>query len=158
MDNKEFLTNIIALGVLVTTLVVNVCIQITTGVVSLEGFDSWAHFAGGYTYFDAGNLYKIIAIIYVAMLLMLLIIYTCSSLAIIKYKQILESQYQVGHQTKDQQLQQTGRLTIEKLRQHVRNYWIMAATGSPQFMTAYFATNSYYACRMFTYEALLVRL
>ncbi|KAM0042909.1 hypothetical protein Hdeb2414_s0010g00335221 [Helianthus debilis subsp. tardiflorus] len=34
MDSKELLTNVIALCVLVITLVVNVCIQIQTGVVS----------------------------------------------------------------------------------------------------------------------------
>ena len=34
MDNKELLTNIIAFGILVITLVVNVCIQINTGVFS----------------------------------------------------------------------------------------------------------------------------
>uniref|UniRef100_A0A251U0G0 Uncharacterized protein n=1 Tax=Helianthus annuus TaxID=4232 RepID=A0A251U0G0_HELAN len=35
MDNKELLTNIVALGVLVITLVVNVCMQINTGLLSL---------------------------------------------------------------------------------------------------------------------------
>ncbi|XP_024985361.1 uncharacterized protein LOC112520970 [Cynara cardunculus var. scolymus] len=144
MDSNELLTNIIALGVLVITLVVNVCIQITTGVVSSESFALWFQFAGGATGFHTKDLYKIIAIIYVAMLLMLLMIHTCSSLAILMSKHILEVKYQAGHQTavKDQELQQLRRLTVEKLKQHVSNYCIMAATGSPQFMTTCSTTTS----------------
>ncbi|CAH1452451.1 unnamed protein product [Lactuca virosa] len=43
------------------------------------------------------------------------------ALAILKSKQILESKYQAAHQTalKDLELQQPGRLTVEKLKQHV---------------------------------------
>ncbi|CAH1452261.1 unnamed protein product [Lactuca virosa] len=41
----------------------------------------------------------------------------------------------------DQELN-VGRLTVEKLYQHVRKYWIMAGTGSPQFMTVCSITTS----------------
>ncbi|KAJ9554757.1 hypothetical protein OSB04_009371 [Centaurea solstitialis] len=123
MDNKELLANIIALGVLVITLVVNVCIQIKTGVIIQ---------------------FSLSAIMHVVLLLMSLIIHICSSLVILKSKQILESKYQAVHETnlKEIELQQTTRLTVEKLKQHVNNYWIMAATGSPQFMTTCLATTS----------------
>ncbi|KAL6554129.1 hypothetical protein OROMI_019802 [Orobanche minor] len=140
MDSRELLTNIIALAVLVVTLVVNVCIQIKTGIVTYTQL-----LQGGLFYDDGKNIYsRRTAIIYVVMLIMLLIMHKCSSLGILKSKQILESKYQVGHQTasEDQELQQDGRLTVEKLKQLVRNYWIMAATGSPQFMTACSATTS----------------
>ncbi|GJZ20607.1 hypothetical protein Tco_0557197 [Tanacetum coccineum] len=40
------------------------------------------------------------------------------------------------------ELQQSGRLTVKKLKQHVKNHWIMAGTGSPQFITACSATTS----------------
>ncbi|KAI3521114.1 hypothetical protein L1887_10575 [Cichorium endivia] len=72
------------------------------------------------------------------------IIHACSSLAILKSKQILESKYQAARETalKDQELQRQGRLTVDKLKQHVRKYWIMAATGEcPQFMTVCSVTS-----------------
>ncbi|PWA41148.1 hypothetical protein CTI12_AA556170 [Artemisia annua] len=119
MNSKELLTNIIALDILVITLIVSVCIQIYTGVIG----DSH----------DFNLLVKGTALFYVAMLLILLIIHTCSEL-----------KYQAGHETalKGLELQQPGRLTAEKLKQHVKNHWIMAVTCSPQFITACSATTS----------------
>ncbi|CAH1422316.1 unnamed protein product [Lactuca virosa] len=87
-----------------------------------------------------------IATLYMGMLLTLLIIYACSSLAILKSKQIPESKYQVAHQKalKNDDLQQPGILTIEKLKQHESNYSIMTRTGNPRFMIASSATTSAY--------------
>ncbi|KAJ0764648.1 hypothetical protein HanPI659440_Chr08g0294511 [Helianthus annuus] len=83
----------------------------------------------------------LIAIFYVAMLLALLMIHTCSALMILKSKEILDHKYKVGHETalKDLELQQP---TVEKLKLHVSNHWIMAETGSPQFMIVCSATTS----------------
>ncbi|KAJ0722261.1 hypothetical protein HanOQP8_Chr08g0284661 [Helianthus annuus] len=136
MDSKELLTNIIALGVLVITLVVNVCIQIRTGVVSNN------HDGPYYTHVSYKN--WLIALIYVAMLFMLLVIHTCLALMIITSKQIVESKYKARRETAlvDLELQQPGRDTVEKLKQHVSNHWIMAGTGSPQFMAVCSATTS----------------
>nr|GEZ38236.1 hypothetical protein CTI12_AA298070 [Tanacetum cinerariifolium] len=66
------------------------------------------------------------------------------SLTILKSKQIIESKYQTGHETavKDLELQQTGRFTVKMLKQHVSNHWIMASSGSPQFITSCSATTS----------------
>ncbi|KAI3508036.1 hypothetical protein L1887_23035 [Cichorium endivia] len=143
MDSNELASNIIALGVLVITLVVNVCIQINTGVIFFHGYapfmfnNSDLEYVLGDTYV---TLHHFVVNMYVGVLPMLLIIYACSSLAILKSKQLLESKYQVAHEkaSMDQELQQ---LSVEKLQQHVRNYWIMAETGSPQFMTACSATT-----------------
>ncbi|KAJ9554755.1 hypothetical protein OSB04_009369 [Centaurea solstitialis] len=140
MDNRELFTNIIALAVLVITLLVNVCIQLKTGVVSYNKSGPMLHFPGGGTYLDPNYFYKLLAIVYVAMVIMLLIIHISSSLAILKSKEMLELKYQAV--VKGQEFQQAGKLTVEKLKQLVRNYWIMAATGSPQFMTACSATTS----------------
>ncbi|XP_023745300.1 uncharacterized protein LOC111893479 [Lactuca sativa] len=149
MSSKELVSNTIALAVLVITLVVNVCIQINTGVISYYEDDGLFFYntddAGisQYSMYTAGN--GFIATLYVGMLLVLLIIYACSSLAILKSKQILESKYQVAHQKAlkiNDDFQQPGRLTIEKLKQHVSNYWIMAGTGNPQFMIVSSATTS----------------
>ncbi|XP_076911380.1 uncharacterized protein LOC143569313 [Bidens hawaiensis] len=132
MDSNELLTNTIALEVLVITLVVNVFIQTETGEVP--------SYEAPYFNIFIFNTWKI-AIGYVAMLLALLMIHACSALMILKAKQILESKYKACHEIalKDLELQQ---LTVEKLKQHVRNHWIMAETGSPQFMTVSSATTS----------------
>ncbi|GJV33491.1 hypothetical protein Tco_1393891 [Tanacetum coccineum] len=129
-NSKELLTNIIALDILVITLIVNVCIQIYTGVIG-DSADFTAAVKG-------------IGLFYVAMLLILLIIHTCSGLTILKSKQIIELKYQACHETalKDLELQQPRRLTVEKLKRHVKNHWIMAGTGSPQFIIAFSATTS----------------
>ncbi|KAI3791439.1 hypothetical protein L2E82_05208 [Cichorium intybus] len=146
MDSKELVANIIALGVLVITLVVNICIQINTGILLYTEHDADIFVDSNYTYtresFTVSVFYAGTSVV---PLLMLLIIYGCSSLAILKSKEILESKYQAAHQTalKDQFLQQPGRLlTVEKLKKYVSNYWIMAGTGSPQFMTACSVTTS----------------
>ncbi|PWA65884.1 hypothetical protein CTI12_AA331520 [Artemisia annua] len=134
MNDKELLTNIIALDILVITLIVNVCIQIYTGVIGDP--DEFR--------IRDSTLCIVMAWFYVAMLLILLIIHTCSGLTILKSKQIIELKYQAGHETalKGLELQQPGRLTVEKLKQHVKNHLIMAETGSPQFITACSATTS----------------
>nr|GEV57627.1 hypothetical protein CTI12_AA326940 [Tanacetum cinerariifolium] len=96
MNIKELLTNIIALDILLITLIVNVCIQIYTGMIGDSAIIT--------------ALAKGIYLFYVSMLLILLIIHTCSGLTILKSKQIIESKYQTGHETavKDLELQHVG--------------------------------------------------
>ncbi|XP_076956986.1 uncharacterized protein LOC143632319 [Bidens hawaiensis] len=148
LGNTELLTNVTALGVLVITLVVNVCIQIHTGVVGILPNNKSIK-----TVIENGKpkvedsevfsdlLYTTVAIIYVAMLLLLLIIYVCSSLAILGSKLIIESKYQQQHETTSKSIK-NDQLTFEKLQQHVSNYWIMAGSSSPQFIQACFATTA----------------
>ncbi|KAJ0764646.1 hypothetical protein HanPI659440_Chr08g0294491 [Helianthus annuus] len=88
MDGMELLSNVIALAVLVITLVVNVCIQIETGVVSR------IYYGRCYNIFITKS--WLTATIYVVMLLALLMIYIYSALMILKSKQILESNYKQG--------------------------------------------------------------
>ncbi|GJS50234.1 hypothetical protein Tco_0600355 [Tanacetum coccineum] len=143
MNGKELVTNIIALGLLVITLVVNVCIQIHTGLVS---YSEDKHLSDYYGFQKSTDPFayanRAIAISYVAMLLMLLMIYICSALMILKSKQDLESKYQAAHERALIVQQQAGQLTVENLKQRVINYGIMAATGSPQLMTVCSATSS----------------
>ncbi|PWA46350.1 hypothetical protein CTI12_AA509980 [Artemisia annua] len=141
MSKKELVTNIIALGLLVITLVVNICIQINTGLVSYsEDMHVPADTLKLREIFGFSN--REIAITYVAMLLMLLMIYISSALMILKSKQDLESKYQAAHESALIVQQQAGQLTVENLKQHVINYGIMAATSSPQLMTVCTATSS----------------
>nr|XP_043623981.1 uncharacterized protein LOC122595635 [Erigeron canadensis] len=142
MGNKELLTNLLALGVLVITLVVNVCIQIKTGLVSYA--EVWQPHAVTPVLHTPSHYSGAITFSYVVMLIFLLIIYISSALTVLTAKQLLESKYQSFHSTssKDQELQQPGSSVSEKLKQHVRNCCIMASTGSPQFVLTHFATTS----------------
>ncbi|KAM0002778.1 hypothetical protein Hdeb2414_s0027g00695051 [Helianthus debilis subsp. tardiflorus] len=148
MGNNELLSNIIALCVLVITLVVNVCIQIQTGVISTcIGYYVDPH--GVISMYDGpvistSSRINITATIYAIFLVVLLIVHVCSSVAILKSKKIIESKYQKGHYTASKEIQPSPGelLTVEKLQKHVSNHWIMAGSGSPQFITACFHTTS----------------
>ncbi|KAD2393066.1 hypothetical protein E3N88_40043 [Mikania micrantha] len=61
-----------------------------------------------------------------------------SSLTIPTSKEILEFKYQVTNNISlsDQCLQHTPLSTVDRLRQHVRRFWVMAETGNPQFVMA----------------------
>ncbi|KAJ0745361.1 hypothetical protein HanPI659440_Chr10g0397861 [Helianthus annuus] len=142
MDNNELLSNITALSVLVITLVVNVCIQIQTGVLSIYHVNNYGYL--GLPFIVKDKIIDIIASIYVIFLVVLLMIHVCSSVAILKSKKIIESKYQKRHDRASKDIQPTSGevLTPEKLKKHVSNHWIMAGSGSPQFIIACFQTTS----------------
>ncbi|KAI3711667.1 hypothetical protein L1987_70206 [Smallanthus sonchifolius] len=142
MDNKTLLANVVALGVLVVTLVVNVSVQIHTGVVEShkEYYRKIDEMVPTGKYPRLSRVlntvtYSQLAIVYMAMLSVLMIIYVCSSLAILKSKHIIEQKYQERHETSSENIQQPIS-PVEKLQQHVSNYWIMAGSGNPQFIIA----------------------
>ncbi|KAJ0524024.1 hypothetical protein HanRHA438_Chr10g0477901 [Helianthus annuus] len=146
MDNNELLSNLAALSVQVITLVVNVCIQMQTGAVSISThkedpriiqLTSPTHIS---THPNA-----VLPFIYVFLLVFLLIVYICSSLAILKSKQIMDSKYQYGHEeaSKDIQSSPGEIVTVEKLEYHVRKHWMMVESGSClHFITACFHPTS----------------
>ncbi|KAL8189639.1 hypothetical protein R6Q57_029205, partial [Mikania cordata] len=148
MNNNELLSNITGLTILVITLVVNVCIQIDTGVVSSNEKDRILEVIAPNFKVSSLNASKhrnaIRAIIYVALLLVLLMLHVCSCLAILKSKKIIESKYQQRHDMASKDVQQSSGklLSFEKLQKYVSNHWIMAGSGSPQFITACFLTTS----------------
>ncbi|PWA48007.1 Pentatricopeptide repeat-containing protein [Artemisia annua] len=117
MDNKSLVANFIGLVILVITMIVNICIEINTGVIDHK---------------DKSYLFAEVACIYVVMMLLLLIILTSSVIAIPPLKQILEMKYRVLSKTtlNDQHT------ALENLRQYVRKYWVMVETSSPQFVMA----------------------
>ncbi|KAM0002789.1 hypothetical protein Hdeb2414_s0313g00864911 [Helianthus debilis subsp. tardiflorus] len=145
MDNNALLSNITALGLLVITMVVNICIQIQTGVVS---YKEVAPIMNVISSLDEAKINKdrniILASIYVTLLLWLLVVHVCTCLAILKSKKDIEKKYQQGHHRASKDIQQRPGelLTVEKLQQHVTNHWIMAGSGSPQFITTCFRTTS----------------
>ncbi|KAM0002781.1 hypothetical protein Hdeb2414_s0313g00864831 [Helianthus debilis subsp. tardiflorus] len=147
MDSNELLSNITALGILVITLVVNVIIQIQTGVVSYsENARILELVAPKYDVKSLGvrkHRNAILAWIYVNLLLVLLIVHVCSCLAILKSKKIIQSRYEERHGRASKDIQPSSEeLTVDKLQKHVRNHWIMAGSGSPEFITACFRTTS----------------
>ncbi|KAL8201401.1 hypothetical protein R6Q57_012740 [Mikania cordata] len=126
MDNKTLLENVTGLFILVITVIVNVCIQINTTAIG------YLHLELGYSY---GSFFALAAYAYMAMILLLLIIMISSSLIVPTFKGILELKYQVANKMSltDQRVQMS---VVDKLRQHVRRYWVMAETGNPQFVMA----------------------
>ncbi|KAJ0700945.1 hypothetical protein HanOQP8_Chr10g0373771 [Helianthus annuus] len=131
MDNKTLLANIIGLSILVITMIVNICIDIYTGAIKHINLNLLSVYSSS---FDC----VVVAYIYMAMILLLLIIMISASLIIPTSKEILEVRYQTRNKTylTDQHPEHTQRSIVEKLRQHVTRYWVMAETGSPQFVMA----------------------
>lgn len=111
-----------ALSILVITLVVNVNIQIETEVIELVSYHpfSMPPFIAAY--------------IYMGMLLFLLIILISSAIAIPTLKKVLELKYRAI--LNDQNLQEKLIFNVEELRQLLKRHWIMAVTGSSEFMMA----------------------
>ncbi|KAJ0515446.1 hypothetical protein HanHA300_Chr10g0380631 [Helianthus annuus] len=147
MDSNELLSNITALGILVITLVANVIIQIQTGVVSYsENARILELVAPKYDVKSLGvrkHRNAILAWIYVNLLLVLLIVHVCSCLAILKSKKIIQSRYEERHERASKDIQPSSEeFTVDKLQKHVRYHWIMAGSGSPEFITACFRTTS----------------
>ncbi|KAJ0816161.1 hypothetical protein HanPI659440_Chr00c19g0734301 [Helianthus annuus] len=61
-----------------------------------------------------------------------------------KIQKDYRTKYQKGHYTASKEIQPSPGelLTVEKLHKHVSNHWIMAGSGSPEFITACFHTTS----------------
>ncbi|KAJ9550026.1 hypothetical protein OSB04_022569 [Centaurea solstitialis] len=134
MDNKTLLANIIGLSILVITIIVNICIEITTGVIdnSVDNFFDKLYIGLGY---DLGLRNSVTwAIFYMVLMLMLLMILVSSAITVISSKQILELKYQAIRKTTSNDLHMMS--TIERLSQYVKRYWVMAESGSPQFVMA----------------------
>ncbi|KAI3713949.1 hypothetical protein L1987_72537 [Smallanthus sonchifolius] len=130
MDNNTLLANVIGVSILVITVIVNIWIQINTSVIAQLPLYFW-----NYSYvFDS----VIVAYIYTALILLLLIIMISSSLTIPTSKAILDSKYQTLNKISSthQSLQHIQTSKVEKLRRYVTRYWVMAETGSPQFVMA----------------------
>ncbi|KAJ0635304.1 hypothetical protein HanOQP8_Chr17g0649361 [Helianthus annuus] len=127
MDNKTLLANVIGLSILVLTMIVNVCIQLNTRVIDRYPYDGT-----NISYMD----FAIVAYIYTAIIILLLIIMISSSLTIPASKEILESKYQATHKIHLANQRHIRMSIVEKLRHNVTRYWVMAETGSPQFVMA----------------------
>lgn len=124
MDEEELGTNIIALGILVTTMLVNVYIQLYTGVIS--GF-------------------VLEHVVIMVFMLVLLVLFSFSALMVPISARMLELKFsEMWKKTFPSQVseEESGKDVVEKLKDNVKKYWVTAETGSPQFVMARSATSS----------------
>lgn len=114
MSNGELVSNVVALGILVITSIVNICIQMSTGVIYTLRREH----------------------IFVMSLMLLLFVILCfSALTVQTTKTYLESKYSRKHES----AMKEGSITtcetvVEKIKEDLMKYWMMAHTGSPQFV------------------------
>ncbi|XWS49099.1 hypothetical protein CRYUN_Cryun13aG0134600 [Craigia yunnanensis] len=116
MENKEICTNIIALGILVITVIVNICIQLGTGVIYVFCMEH--------------------AII-MFLMLVLLVVLGFSALTVPTTKHYLELKYKKKYEMAQKECSksnETGKTVEEKLKEALMRYWMMAHTCSPQFV------------------------
>ncbi|CAN4099708.1 unnamed protein product [Withania somnifera] len=120
MDDKDIFMDMAALGILVMTLVTNVCIELGTGVIYSE---------------------KIEHIVVMLSLVFLFVIMCFSALTVPTIKSCLELKYRERGQMIAVQDLVEGEKPVEvKLKENLRKFYIMGETGNPQFVMARSAT------------------
>ncbi|KAG9452352.1 hypothetical protein H6P81_005256 [Aristolochia fimbriata] len=113
LSDEEMISNIVALGMSVITVIVNVGIQMGTGVI----FVFWPEHA-----------------IILFFMLVLLVILSSSALTISTTKQLLEKQYNKKYDLVRGESDEGENFTVTELRENVNKYWMMAHTCSPQYV------------------------
>ncbi|KAK6148367.1 hypothetical protein DH2020_019279 [Rehmannia glutinosa] len=120
MTDKDVLMNVTALGILVITVTVNVCIQ----VVQMHSYLN-------------GRLAFIEEILAIGSMLLLLVMFVSSALMIPSTKRYLEKKYHEMHKSAlNEERTDMGRVSTDKLRVLIKKYWVMAETSNPQFVIA----------------------
>ncbi|KAL0318483.1 UNVERIFIED_CONTAM: hypothetical protein Sangu_2004500 [Sesamum angustifolium] len=123
MDDKDILMNVTALGILVITVIANVCVQIIQMRRFLFGRKMFAE-----------------EILAAASMLLLLVMVASSAVMVPATKRYLESKYhEMLKMASDEQFLESmeeGNLVFDKLRLRIQKYWVMAETSSPQFVIA----------------------
>ncbi|XP_058211562.1 uncharacterized protein LOC131323734 [Rhododendron vialii] len=121
MKNNEIFMNIVAFGILLITIIVNNCIQMHT----------WGDVTDD-DVFKTHIKFDIISmlVLFVTLNSLVLTIPTAKRYIELKYNELHETTCEVG------KLEEIGKLTHQKLKEVVEKYWVMAETGSPQFVMA----------------------
>lgn len=116
-ENTEMCMNVVALGILVLTLVVNLSIQLATGAIYA---------------------FRVEHILIVFLMLVLLVILASVALVLPTIKHHLEFKYAKKRQFAVRECNgpQGCKPVVEKLKQDLMGYWLMAHTSSPQFVLA----------------------
>ncbi|KAK6935193.1 hypothetical protein RJ641_035348 [Dillenia turbinata] len=114
MENQEILMNMMALAILVITVIVNIGIQLGTGVI----YVFWKEHA-----------------FIMFIMLILLVDMSSSALAIPTIKHYFEQKYNKKHKLAMKECTETTcECQIQKLKNEVSRYWMMAHTSNPQFV------------------------
>ncbi|XP_015160544.1 uncharacterized protein [Solanum tuberosum] len=120
MDNKDILMGMTALGILVITLVVNVCIELGTGIIYSE---------------------KTEHIVVMLSMVFLFVIMCFSALTVPTIKSYLELEYRERGNMIEIDYLVDGEKPVEvKLKENLSKFFVMAKTGNPQFVMARSAT------------------
>ncbi|XP_061341076.1 uncharacterized protein LOC133287468 [Gastrolobium bilobum] len=115
-ENKESMMNMVAMGILVITMIVNICIQLVTGVI----YVFWVEH-----------------IVIMLLMLILLMTMTSSALTLPKMKHHLEMKYKINEvalRESSNQIEGEVNHVVNKLRDELMKFWMMAHTSSPQFV------------------------
>ncbi|OIT23029.1 PREDICTED: uncharacterized protein LOC109216816 [Nicotiana attenuata] len=119
MENKELLMNIMALGIFVITAIVNIGIQLATGVIYVFCKEH-------------------IALMFLMLVLLLQLI--SSAVAIPTTKCYLDLKYNKKYKLANKECGLTYKYTTEKLKDELMKFWTMAYTSSPHFVAGRLAT------------------
>ncbi|XP_047942855.1 uncharacterized protein LOC125189642 [Salvia hispanica] len=120
MESKEILLNLTALAILVITISVNVCIH------NVQTFDVLD-----------GNVVLAEEVAAIGFMLVLVMLLCFSSMVVPTTKGYVESKYREMHrEIASNGRRDVGGFSVEELRVALRRYWVMAETGSPQFVMA----------------------
>ncbi|XP_019195875.1 PREDICTED: uncharacterized protein LOC109189719 [Ipomoea nil] len=123
MNGTDMLTNLTALSILVFTVLVDLCIQLGTGVLDFSLFPE--------------------IIFSLVLLFCMFIAIVCSALALPAIKKRAESKH---HTLVKQMVAAAGGsgqhllFGVKELKLSITKYWVMAASGSPQFLTTRLAS------------------
>ncbi|KAL8041978.1 hypothetical protein ABFX02_09G020000 [Erythranthe guttata] len=121
MTNNEIVLNLAALAILVVTVFANVCIH---------------NVQINYVYYMGTSF--AVEIGYTVIMLILLSILCFSAVMVPSAKICIESVYQDMHRevSNNNRLLEWGNFSVDEVRVAVRRYWVMAETGSSQFVIA----------------------
>ncbi|PWA72336.1 hypothetical protein CTI12_AA272050 [Artemisia annua] len=129
MDEKELLVNMIAWGILLITITVNILIQ---------------------------SLAKMLHSVFFFLVLFPLLLVFSIALTVPASRRILEQKYKELHQLAS--YPQDIKFSSEELEHNVKKYWMMAETGNPQFLIACSEISSAFGviCIVFVFRSLLL--
>ncbi|CAN4127612.1 unnamed protein product [Withania somnifera] len=119
MENKELVMNIMALGIFVITAIVNIGIQLATGVIYVFCKEH-------------------IALMFLMLVLLLLLV--SSSVTIPTTKRYLDLKYNSKYKLANKECNVMDTCGTEKLKDELMKFWTMAYTSCPHFVGACLAT------------------
>lgn len=114
MENQEIMMNIIALGILVVTLVVNISIQLATGAIYLFWMEH---------------------ILTMFLMMLLFLFLSFSAMTVPVTKRYFETKYSKKYEmARKESCKDMTVAANNRLREDLRKYWMMAQTSCPQFV------------------------